>query len=365
VGPARLPDRVGRVGPVEAFSLARRWTCEHLAMSRPLPLDWLALRHEAPVDPDRPIVDPHHHLWPDGQGLAYAVDDVVSDTGAGHNIVKTVFVECHAAYDRDADPLFAPVGETRFVAESADDLARRHPDAAPIAGIVAHADLRSPRLDEVLDAHVAAGGGRFRGIRDALSCPIAPEELSVPGRAPSQLFEDPDFRAGVARLGELGFTYDSWHYHHQNGEFLALAHACPDTTMVLDHFGTPLGVGRFAGRHDEIFETWRDDVAAIAACENTVAKLGGLAMPDNGFGYHLGAEPPSSDQLLADQRRWYEHTIECFGPDRCMFESNFPMDKLSAPATVVWNMFQKLVADFTDDEQTALFSGTASRVYSL
>ncbi|MEM9464015.1 MAG: amidohydrolase family protein [Actinomycetota bacterium] len=334
-------------------------------MSRPLPLEWLASRREAPVDPDRPIVDPHHHLWPDGQGIAYGVDDLVADTGATHNIVKTVFVECGAAYDRQLDDLWAPVGETRFVAAAAEDLARRHPGRAPIAGIVAHADLRSAHLDEVLDAHVEAGGGRFRGIRHALSRALEPDVLSIPGGAPEGLFEDPAFRAGVARLGERGLTYDSWHYHHQNQEFLALARACPATTMVLDHFGTPLGVGRFEGRHDEIFETWCDDIAAIAACENTVAKLGGLAMPDNGFGYHLAAQPPSSDQLLADQRRWYEHTIACFGPERCMFESNFPVDKLSAPATVVWNMFQKLVADFTDDEQTAMFSATASRVYRL
>ena len=328
-------------------------------------MDWLASRREEPVDPDRPIVDPHHHLWPDGQGIAYVVDDLVGDTGAGHNIVRSVFVECGAAYDRAADPLLQPIGETRFVAAAAADLRQRHPERAPIAGIVAHADLRSSRLDEVLDAHVEAGDGLFRGIRHALSRALEPAALSIPGGAPQDLFDDPAFRTGVTRLGERGLTYDSWHYHHQNQEFLALARACPGTTMVLDHFGTPLGVGMFEGRHDEIFETWCDDIAAIAACENTVAKLGGLAMPDNGFGYHLAERPPSSDELLADQRRWYEHTIACFGPDRCMFESNFPVDKLSAPATVVWNMFQKLVADFSEVEQTAMFSGTASRVYSV
>lgn len=334
-------------------------------MSRPLPLDWLASHREEPVDPDRPIVDPHHHLWPEGQGIAYVVDDLVRDTNAGHNIVKTVFVECGAAYDRASDERFAPVGETRFVAASAKDLADRYPERAPIAGIVAHADLRSSQLDDVLDAHVDAGGGRFRGIRHALSRAMEPAALSIPGGAPEGLFEDPVFRAGVARLGERGFTYDSWHYHHQNQEFLAVAQACPNTTMVLDHFGTPLGVGRFAGCHDEIFPAWCDDMREIAACENVVVKLGGLAMPDNGFGYHRGDRPPSSDRILADQRRWYEHMIECFGPGRCMFESNFPVDKMSASYTVVWNVFQKLVADFSDDEQTAMFSGTASRVYSL
>ena len=327
--------------------------------------DWLDSYTEQPVDPTHPIVDPHHHLWPPGLPLTYGVDELVADTGSGHNIVKTVFVECGAGYShRDPEPM-APVGETRFVAAAAADLLDRYPDRAPIAGIVATADLRSASLDDVLDAHIDAGAGLFRGIRHALSAPIAPEELTIAGRSPAGLADDPAFQAGVRRLGERHLTYDSWHYHHQNREFLTVARAAPETTMVLDHFGTPLGVGRFAGKHDEIFPTWCEDMREIAACENVVAKLGGLAMPDNGFGYERMAQPPSSDQILADQRRWYEHMIECFGPDRCMFESNFPVDKMSASYAVVWNVFQKLVTGFSDDEQTAMFSGTADRVYSL
>jgi predicted TIM-barrel fold metal-dependent hydrolase len=170
----------------------------------------------------------------------------------------------------------------------------------------------------------------------------------------------------VRRLGERGLTYDSWHYHYQNREFLDLARASPDTVMVLDHFGTPLGVGRYATSRDgEIFEQWRRDIIDIAGCDNVVAKLGGLAMPDNGYGWHLARRPPTSDEFVAAQGPWYEHMIECFGADRCMFESNFPVDRLSLSYRVLWNAFKKLTSGCSPAERVALFAGTASRVYRI
>ena len=327
--------------------------------------EWLDQVDETPLDSNREIVDPHHHLWPPGGSLPYGVDDLVADTASGHNIVQTVFIECGAGYRPDGPDHLKPVGETEFVARAADDLVTRHPDAAPIDGIVAHADLSHPELDDILDAHDAASGGRFRGIRDSLAHALEPEAHLIPGRYGEGKFESPAFRRGLLRLGERGLTYDWWLFHHQNVEFAALARAVPDTTFVLDHFGTPVGVGRFAGRHDEIFEQWKIDIAEIARCENTVAKLGGLAMPDNGFGFHVAEVPPTSDELLAAQRRWYEHTIECFGPERCMFESNFPVDRLSLSYTVYWNAMQKLAAPYSAAEQNAMFAGTARRVYRL
>jgi predicted TIM-barrel fold metal-dependent hydrolase len=327
--------------------------------------EWLEQVDETPVDSEREIVDPHHHLWPPGGALAYRVDDLVADTRSGHNIVQTVFIECGAGYRTDGPSELLPVGETEFVAAAADDLAERYPDAAPIDGIVAHADLSHPDLDAILDAHESAAGGRFRGIRDSLAHAVEPEVLLIPGRYGESKSTGAAFRRGVARLGERGLSYDCWLYHHQNAEFAALARAVPETTMVWDHFGTPLGVGRYAGHQDEIFEQWKHDTAEIAACENTVAKLGGLAMPDNGFGFHTAEAPPTSDELLDAQRRWYEHTIECFGPERCMFESNFPVDRMSLSYTVYWNAMQKLAAPFSETEQQAMFAGTARRVYRL
>jgi predicted TIM-barrel fold metal-dependent hydrolase len=230
---------------------------------------------------------------------------------------------------------------------------------------VAHADLRRDDLNEILDAHTQAGQGLLRGIRDALSRADHPEVLAIPGGAPKDLYKDANFRRGVATLGARGLTYDSWHYHYQNLEFLELARAVPTTTMVLDHFGTPLGVGPYESQRDEIFTQWKKDIAALATCSNVVAKLGGLAMPDNGFGWHTAEKPPTSDEFIAAQKKYFDHTIECFGPERCMFESNFPIDRFSLSYTVVWNAFKKMTASFTEAEKDAMFRGTATRVYGL
>jgi len=278
----------------------------------------------------------------------------------GHNVQRTVFVECRAAYRTEGPAELFPVGETEFVAQAATT------DPQPlVAGIVAHADLRLDNLDEVLDAHAAAGLGLFRGIRHALSHADHPEVLTIPGRAPFQLALDPDFRRGVARLGERGLTYDTWQYHYQASEFLDLARAVPGTTMVLDHLCTPLGVGPYARRREEIFEQWHRDIAEIAACPNVVAKLGGLAMPDNGFGWDKAPRPATSDELIAAQSRYYLRTIECFGPERCMFESNFPVDRWSLSYRTVWNAFKKMTVGFSASERAAMFAGTADRVYRL
>ncbi len=334
-------------------------------MISPSTPEWLAQVTEVPLEPDREIVDPHHHLWPEGGALAYGVDDLFGDTTGGHRIVETVFIECHASYRPDGPAELRSLGETEFVAASAAELAARHPDAAPISGIVANVDLTLPEVDDVLDQHREAADGRLCGVRDALARSREPEAHTIPGSNAEGKCDDPAFRRGVARLGERGLAYDSWHFHYQNAEFAALARAVPGTTMVLDHFGSPVAIGSDAGQHDRIFETWKQDIAEIAAAPNTVAKLGGLAMPDNGFGFHEAEQPPTSDGLLALQRRWYEHAIECFGPERCMFESNFPVDRFSLSYGVYWNAMKKLAAQYSQDEQSAMFAGTARRVYSL
>jgi predicted TIM-barrel fold metal-dependent hydrolase len=322
------------------------------------------------LEPDRPIVDPHHHLWR-GRGAfqPYLLDELWADTGSGHRVLQTVFVECRASYHKDGPEHLRPIGETEFVAEIADAAAARasqEPGRAAIGGIVAHADLRlGDAVEEVLVAHAAAGRGLFRGIRHSGACDPHPEALFIPGRAEPGLYDRGDFRRGMKVLGRLGLTYDTWHYHHQNRDFAALARAVPETTMVLDHFGTPLGVGAYAARRDEVFEAWRRDIAEIARCPNVVAKLGGLAMPDNGFGWDRRDRPATSDELVEAQERYYRHTIECFGPQRCMFESNFPVDKLSTSYRVVWNAFKKIAASFSEDDKDAMFRGTATRVYRL
>ena len=188
---------------------------------------------------------------------------------------------------------------------------------------------------------------------------------SIPGGAPKGLYADQKFRAGVRLLGSKGYSYDTWHYHYQNKDFHALALAAPDTQMILDHFGTPLGVGYYSDKKAEIFKQWKHDIKKIAECENVVVKIGGLAMPDNGFGWHSRSTPPDSDEFVEAQRDYYLHTIDCFGPDRCMFESNFPVDRLSISYQVLYNGLKKIVEDFSEEEKDEMFYGTAERIYRL
>ena len=334
-------------------------------MATPQTAAWYAAVQEEIVEPARPIVDPHHHLWETGARWGrYVLEDLWADTESGHNIEQTVFIDCHSSYRTDGPEHLRPVGETEFVAAVAAESAKRA-GAATIAAIVSHANMNlGAAVAEVLEAHEAAGNGLFRGIRHA-----GPSDstgtLTNAGRGHPCPYGEPAFRTGVRTLGQLGYTYDTWHFYHQNRDFLSLARAVPETTMILDHFGTPLGVGAYAGRQEEIFGQWRQDIAAIAECPNVVAKLGGLAMPDNGFGWDKRATPPTSDEFAAAQRRYYLHTIECFGPERCMFESNFPVDKLSISYHVMYNGMKKMVRDFSEAEKHAMFYGTAARVYRL
>lgn len=325
--------------------------------------DWLKQVSEDIIDADREIVDPHHHLW-ERPDWTYGLDELWADTSAGHNVVQTVFLECGSSYLTDGPEHLQPVGETHYVAAVAK--ASQADDAkATIAAIVSRADLAHTKLDEVLDAHEAAGNGLFRGIRHAGARDPHPEALTIPGRSAEGLYANDAFRRGVARLGERGYSYDTWHYHHQNQSFLALAKAVPSTSMVLDHFGTPLGVGVYADQREAIFSSWQRDMAAIAQCPNVVAKLGGLAMPDNGFGWHDRDLPPTSDEFVEVQARYYHHTIACFGADRCMFESNFPVDRMSISYAVLWNALKKIASEYSAVEQEAMFSGTARKIYRL
>ena len=330
-------------------------------MAQPLTQEWYDQVDEEVVDPGQRILDAHHHLWPPGGLVPYGIDELRDDVRSGHLVEATVFMECGAAYATGGPSWLASVGETAFVA----DVAANDPDAL-VAGIVAHTDLSDlEHLDEALDAHQSASGGLLRGIRDAGSSAEHPEVLLIPGTAAPGRYADEEFRRGVARLGQRSMTYDTWHYHYQNREFAELARAVPDTLMVLDHFGTPLGVGPYEAHREEIYAQWRLDIAEIARCENVVAKLGGLAMPDNGFGWHVADRPPSSDEFVAAQGRYYDHAIECFGPQRCLFESNFPVDRLSLSYRVLWNGLKKIAADYSEAERDAMFFSNAARIYGV
>jgi predicted TIM-barrel fold metal-dependent hydrolase len=332
--------------------------------------DWLALTPETPLEPGLPICDPHHHLWDRQPGRVaprYLLDEILDDVGAGHNVVSTVFIECGAMFRRAGPEPLRPVGETEFVnGIAAMSASGGYGPTRIAAGIVGTADLRlGDAVADVLDAQIAAGGGRFRGIRRAGAWdadPAVPPHRTQPGPG---LFLRDDFRAGFKHLAPRRLTFEAWCYHRQIPDVTALARAFPDTTIILNHFGGPLGVGPYAGRSDEVFAEWRGVIAELATCPNVVVKLGGINMEMNGFGWHERSGPPGSEELMQATRRWYETTIEKFGVDRCMFESNFPVDKASCSYTVLWNSFQRLTATYSAAEKAKLFHDTAARVYRL
>ena len=321
---------------------------------------------EAALEPALPIIDPHHHLW-DHPGSRYELDELMADAAQGHNIRATVFVECKSMY-RDSGPdALKPVGETEYVnGIAAKSASGGFGETRVAAAIVGFADLRlGNAVDEVLEAHIAVAPARFRGIRHASAFDDSPDVRASHTLPPKGLLGLPAFREGYARLAKYGLSFDAWLYHTQIPELTALARANPETTIVFDHFGGPIGIGPYEGKRAEIFAQWKKDVAELAACPNVVAKLGGINMAVNGFGWHKRELPPTSDELVAATRDWYLHSIDVFGPGRCMFESNFPVDKLSCSYGVLWNAFKKIAGGFSEAEKASLFHYTAKRVYRL
>lgn len=336
-----------------------------MALTKETQRAWLNQHREETIDPAREIIDPHHHLWRNSGLPEYLLPDLWEDTDSGHNITKTVFMECGAEYRRSGPEHLKVVGETEFVHRAA--IESRVQGKAEIAGIVAHADLDQDAglLREVLQAHEVAGDGLFKGIRHGGAHDPGKNLRWGDATPHPDLFARPGFQRGVALLGELGYSYDSWHYHFQNDGFTELARACPGTTIVLDHFGTPCGVGEFADKQEAVLAEWKAGISRMAECDNVVVKIGGLAMPVNGFAWHRRESPPSSDDVVQAHRDYYLHTIDAFGPSRCMFESNFPVDKLSLSYDVYWNAMKKIAAAYSAQEQHALFYGTAERIYRL
>ena len=326
---------------------------------------WLAKVQEEILEPDLPICDPHHHLW-DRSENRYLLDELLSDVGSGHNVVSTVFMECMSMYRARGLAAMRPVGETEFVngiaAMSASGLYGKSQICASIVGF---ADLTlGPAVGEVLDAHVSATS-RFRGIRHASGWDSDEGIRNSHTNPPEGLLAQEAFREGFVELGVRGLTFDAWLYHTQIPELTDLARAFPDQPIIVDHFGGPLGIGQHDGRREEIFAQWKIDVTELAKCKNVIAKLGGIVMPLNGFGFHKRDAPPTSDEIVDATGEYYLYMIECFGPTRCMFESNFPVDKQSCSYHVLWNAFKKISKDFSDADKAALHHDTAVRVYRV
>jgi L-fuconolactonase len=325
-----------------------------------------ATADDVAIEPDLPIVDPHHHLWdgiaalgPKG-GRSYHTPDLLADLGAGHHIVQTVAIECGAHYFEGGAEELRPVGETLFF------LASARGDPGLCTGIVGHADLRlGDSVAAVLEAHVDAGAGRFRGIRHSANWDGDPLFDSWPRRPAPGLLADPAYRAGFARLAPLGLSFDAWIFHPQIAELADLAAAFPDTTIILDHVGGLLGIGGHGTRPAETFALWKDGMARLARQPNALVKIGGLGMPFGGSPLHMREPPATVAELVDAWRPVVETCVELFGPDRCMFESNFPVDSATCSYVRLWNAFKTISAGWSADERTALFSATARRAYRL
>jgi L-fuconolactonase len=330
---------------------------------------WLAKQPgEAALEPDLPIIDPHHHFWDAPHRGRYFLPDLLDDISGGHNIVSTVFLECQAMYRKHGPAEMAPVGEVEFVNGIAAMSASGNYGSCRVAeAIIGHADLTlGARVREVLEAQLAEGGGRFRGIRYGVSWDGSPAVGKFVSRfVPPHQVREPVCREGFAQLAKLGLSFESWQYHPQLPDAIDLARAFPDTTIILNHVGGVLGVGPYAGRRQEILAGWRADIGELAKCPNVNVKLGGIGMTSFGFDFHERDVPPSSEELAAAWRQYVEPCIEAFGVDRCMFESNFPPDKQSCGYTELWNAFKRITAGASAAEKTALYSGTAARVYRL
>ena len=328
--------------------------------------DWLAQTTEEVIDPARPIVDPHHHLWDRG-GRRYMIEEMAADIASGHNIVATVYVDCRSMYRASGPEAFRPVGEVEFANGVAAMSASGGYGPAQInAGIVSHVDLLlGDGARPVLEAEIAAGNGRFRGIRHSSAWDAEMEVAGMYAKRPKGILLDPTFRKGFACLAPLNLSFDAWLFHPQIGELVDLARAFPGTRIMLDHCGGPIGIGRFAGKREETFVTWKAAIQEIAKCPNVSVKLGGLAMRLLGYDFHERPKPPSSEQAAAAWRPYIETCIEAFGPGRAMFESNFPPDKGQCSYQVIFNAFKRIAAQYSEAEKAALFSGTATDFYRL
>jgi predicted TIM-barrel fold metal-dependent hydrolase len=325
---------------------------------------WLAQHHESILEPDLPIIDAHHHLWEE-PGNFYLADDLAADCGTGHRIVATIYAQCGWRYRKHGPAHLAPVGEVEAVVQSCPADPRNGPYLA--AGIIGFADLtlQADLLEETLAACAQAAPGRFCGIRRSMARDTNFPNGIVIRPAPEGLMEVPVFRQNLRLLGKRGLVFDSMIYHQQLADLAKLVAAVPDTLFVLDHIGTPLGVGPYEGHAAAVFEDWCHGLAAVATLPNVHLKFGGLGMIITGAADHLAACPPDSTTLAARWQPYFDHCLKLFGVQRILFEGNFPVDKAMFSYGVLWNAFKRLASGLSADEKSALFWGNARRLYKL
>jgi L-fuconolactonase len=330
--------------------------------------DWLALTQEDILEPGLPICDPHHHFWDFRTGRIpyqrYLLPELIADVDQGHNVRSTVFIEARAMYRADGPNEMKPVGEVEFVqglaAASASGLYGKTRAAATIIG---HADLKlGDRVAPVLEALQTASPNRFKGIRHIVTWDRDPH---VESREVEGVLSTDAFRAGAKTLARMGLSLDTICCWPQLPEMVAFARAVPEVTIIMNHLGGLNRTGRFAGKDDEVMPAWRAGMAELAKCPNVLLKLGGHGMPRFGFDWHLRDKPVGSEELAQQIAPLMSYCIDQFGPDRCMFESNFPVDKVSFSYPVLYNAFKRFSKTYSASERAALFHDTAARAYRI
>lgn len=325
--------------------------------------DWLDRRKEAILEPDLPIIDPHHHLW-DRPVWRYLLDDLLADTNSGHNVLATVFVQARAMLRESGPEDMKPLGEVEFVnGVAAMTESGIYGKIRACAGIVGFANLMlGAKVAPVLEA-MSRTSARFRGIRHITAWDADPQVRNPGNPAEPGMFADKTFREGFKTLTGMGHSYDAWIYHPQIDELTALADAFPDAKIVLNHCGGVVGINAY--KKEDVFPVWKKSIDALAKRPNVYVKLGGLGMRLCGHGFDTQAEPPSSQQLADTWKPYIEACIAAFGAKRSMFESNFPVDKGSYSYPVFWNTCKLLAKGASAAEKHELFYGTAKRFYRL
>ncbi|MFJ9533936.1 amidohydrolase family protein [Herbaspirillum sp. NPDC101396] len=344
---------------------AAKTTASPHAAVRP---EWLALRREEIIEPELRIVDPHHHLW-DRPGARYLPLDLVEDVNSGHRIAATVYVQSRSMLRTHGEPAFAPLGEVEFAnGAAAMGSSGVYGETRLCAGIVGGADLAlGDAVLPVLEAMLTVSSGRLCGIRNAVAWHPDPAVGSTTARTVPGMLCNPAFVRGASYLARFGLALDVWAYHTQLDDVYALARSIPEVTVVIDHFGGPVGVGSDKVARSGMPAHWRKAMQRLAGLPNTRVKLGGAGMPVLGFGFDREEMPPASQVLAQVMRPYVEMCVEDFGAARCMFESNFPVDKGMFSYHVIWNAFKRLMQGqgASQEEKNALFSATALETYRL
>ena len=327
---------------------------------------WTQQVREPALEPDLPIIDPHHHVWNDGRGR-YLIDELLADINSGHHIIATVFIEAGAMLRKSGPEEEKAVGEIEFANGIAAMSASGHYGATRLcSGLIGYADLtRGDAVRPVLEQLIAAGNGRFRGIRQGVTWDSGPASKFGARQVPQHQLLAPAFRRGFAHLQALGLSFEAWQFYPQLPDVADLARAFPDTNIIVNHAGGILGLPPHAGKRDEVFRVWRENLRTLAQYPNLSIKLGGLGMLYCDWDFHLRDVPPGSEELAAVWRPYIETCIELFGPARAMMESNFPVDKQSCGYGVLWNAMKRITAHCSAAEKAALYRDTAARVYRL